>query len=309
MAVMPYQAYEMPVANWSPLFRYLGIHRVNYGEAGIGQERVQFAPFEMDVTQPSNYWLIRVDAASGLQSPDRGGYFWTRPPSGAQNSVNYQDLRFINETGTDAFSVMTEIPVRAVQYNTTGGGDGGLGDMKIATKARFINGKQWQLTQITRTYINTGSLTKGLGAGHFSLEPGLLARYQVSPETYLHGEAKLWIPLGANPAVAGQVMRYGIGVSHVLYETDNFAILPSFEMIALQYLGGHSTYVNSTVPFATSVVSNNGDVAVNLVKGVRFVLGPPGDLGLFELGVSGMLGVGTSKYLDGMFRVDLKFIY
>lgn len=309
ITAIPQPLYEEPPRNLNRRFRFMGPDEASHQEPGIGQERVQFAPFEMDVTQPSNYWLIRVDAASGLQSPDRGAYFWSRPTSGAQNSVDYQDLRFINETGTDSFSVMTEIPVRAVQYNTTGGGDGGLGDMKVATKVRFINGKKWQLTQISRMYINTGSLTKGLGAGHLSLEPGILARYQVNPDTYLHGEAKLWFPLGANPLVAGQVLRYGVGVSHVLYETDTFAILPTLEMVAFQYLGGHSTYVNTTTPFSTSTVSNNGDVAVNVINGARFVFGPPGDLGLFELGISGMFGLGTNKYLDGMLRVDLKFNY
>lgn len=309
ITAIPQPLYEERPRRSGRRFHFMGADEVSHQEPGIGQERVQFAPFEMDVTQPSNYWLIRVDAASGLQSPDRGAYFWSRPTSGAQNSVNYQDLRFINETGSDSFSVMTEIPVRAVQYNTTGGGDGGIGDMKVATKVRFINGKHWQLTQISRMYINTGNLTKGLGAGHLSIEPGLLARYQVNPDTYLHGEAKLWFPMGANPMVAGQVLRYGVGVSHVLYETDTFAILPTLEMVAFQYLGGHSTYVNTTTPFTTSTVSNNGDVALNVINGARFVFGPPGDLGLFELGISGMFGLGTNKYLDGMLRVDLKFNY
>ena len=298
---------HLVVENWSPLVQRFFLTPDSSGEAGIGQERVQFAPFEMDVTQPSNYWLIRADAGYGLQHPDRASFFWSRSGSGqTQNSINYQDLRLINELGTDSFSVMTEIPVRAVDYLTTGGSDGGLGDMKVATKVRMINGKQWQISQIFRTYIPTGNMMRGTGTGHVSLEPGLLARYKVSPITYLHGQIKLWFPIGADPIVAGQVLTYGIGVSHVLYETDTFAVLPTLEMVNYQFMGSHQRVVD---PLTNTVLvtSSRGDYATNLVMGTRFVLGPPGDLGLVELGVSGMFGMGSERYLDSMLRVDLKF--
>ena len=291
------------VQNWSPLLRRLGVDATGCEEPGIGHERVMFAPFEIDPTQPTNYWLVRYDSGFGLRTPDRAEYFWSKPgkgPAMSRDQINFQDLRFINETGSDSFSVITEIPVRFIDADSLHS-TSGIGDMKVATKLRLINGQKWQVTQILRTYINTGSARKGVGAGHLSLEPGLLARYELSPDTYLHSECKLWVPIAGDPVFSGNVLRSGLGISHVLYETDRFAIIPNLEMVNFTYLTGQKT-VGTRSPRV------NGEAAINLMPGARFVFGPKGDLGLFELGVSGLVGLGD-EYVNQMFRVDFKLSY
>jgi len=295
------------VENWSPIAHWFGLGRDPNGnycsDVGIGHERVVFAPFEIDPSQPTNFTMVRWDSGFGLQTPNRSEYFMSGPGKGpalSPNSMNFQDLRFVNETGSDAFSVQTEIPVRFIEPVT--GSTSGLGDMKVATKARLINGKKWQITQIFRTYIPTGVSTKGVGTGHVSLEPGVLSRYEISPSTYVHGEVKFLIPIAADPGFASNVLTYGVGVSHVFYETNNFAIIPDFEMVNYNFLGGQKT-VNGIA------VNAAGDTAVNLIPGARFVVGPKGDLGLFEFGISNMIGVGVDRYVNDLLRLDFKFVY
>ena len=296
------------VDNWSPIAQFFGIGRNQdpnvSGDVGIGHERVVFAPFEIDPTQPTNFSMIRWDSGFGLQTPDRAEYFTIAPgkgPAFPPNSIKYQDLRFINEAGTDSVSVQTEIPVRFIEPYS-GGSTSGMGDMKVATKLRLVNGKKWQITQILRTYIPTGSASKGVGTGHVSMEPGVLARYEINPATFVHGQVKYWIPIAGDPGLAGDVLTYGVGISHVLYETNNFAIIPDLEMVNYDFLTGNKTLNGVSI-------SSNGETTYNVVTGARFVIGPKGDLGLFEFGISNMIGIGTDRYVNDLLRFDFKFVY
>jgi hypothetical protein len=296
------------VENWSPLVRHLGFSGTCCGEPGIGHERVVFAPFIMDPTQPQNYTMMRWDSGFGLHTPDRSEFFWSKPGKGpaiSPDQINFQDMIYVNETGSSAFSVMTEIPVRFIE--TDYGSTSGMGDMKVATKARLINGKNWQITQIFRTYINTGSTTKGVGAGHVSLEPGILARYELRPDTYVHGEVKFLVPIAATTGFASNILTYGVGVSHVLYETDHFAIIPNLEMVNYDFLSGQKTIGNTSLS-PGQIVNANNDLAINVIPGARFVFGPRGDLGLFEFGISNLIGLGD-RYVNDMLRLEFKFTH
>lgn len=299
------------VSNWSPLVKFFGWHQnadPNCGsDIGIGHERVMFAPFEIDASQPTNFLMVRWDSGFGLHTPDRAEYFWSMPGRGPAlsptypNTLNFQELRFINEVGSQVFSVQTEIPLRLLEPDS-GGSSSGIGDMKVATKARLVNGKRWQVTQIMRTYIPIGSAQNGMGTGHVSLEPGALVRYEVKPNTYIHTQVKYWIPIAADVGFASNVLTTGVGVSHVLYETNNFAIIPVVEFVNYDFLSGQKT-VNGVN------VYSGGENAYNVVTGARFVIGPKGDLGLFEFGVSNTTGVGKDRYVDDLLRFDFKFIF
>lgn len=299
------------VSNWSPLVRYFGLGHnpdPNCGsDIGIGHERVMFAPFEIEASQPTNFLMLRWDSGYGLQTPDRAEYFWSMPGRGPAlsptypNSLNYKELRFINEVGNQVFSVQTEIPLRLLEPDV-GGSSSGIGDMRVATKARLVNGKRWQITQIMRTYIPIGSAQNGMGTGHVSLEPGALVRYEVRPDTFVHTQVKYWIPIAADVGFASNVLTTGVGVSHVLYESNNFAIIPVVEFVNYGFLSGQKT-VNGISVYA------GGENAYNIVTGARFVIGPKGDLGLFELGVSNTTGVGVDRYVDDLLRFDFKFIF
>ena len=196
----------------------------------------------------------------------------------------------------------TELPFRWVNPDINPNHTG-LGDLKVATKTVLVNGEVWQFTNLMRLYFNTGSASMGTGTGHLSLEPGLLARYKWSEFTNLHGEIKYWVPMGGTPSFSGQVLEYGLGISHLLYEDDSIAYIPTFEVVAWSILNGQKT-----TP-AGLVVDANAEDVVALLPGLRVVMDKGGDLGLFEFGISGGIGLGNSQFYDGMWRLDFRWSY
>jgi hypothetical protein len=296
-----------------PLGKLMGLRRGSeFADAGIGQERVVWAISEIEPSQPLNNFRIRVDSAYRLERPDRAEYFWSKPglPKGpplAESLVDYQELRFLLEAGGPSFSVLTELPLRIVDpviNNNTAG----LGDVNVATKVVMLNGSRWQISQVTRTYMNTSVSRRGLGAGHFSLEPGLLFRFKYDERTYVHHEIKFWFPLDGDPDHSGEVLRLGIGVSRVLHETDAFAVIPTLEFVGWSVLDGLET-PPPIGPIVLPPVEIDPEGIFNIHPGVRFVADTGGDLGLFELGISGSFSASRNRWYEGLLRVDLRWSY
>jgi hypothetical protein len=272
---------------------------------GIGRERLMFSQFEIDVTQPQNQFQFRIDLASGFRMPDRAEYFFAGPARGPlpETSVDYQDLRFLMELGGPAFSVATEIPIRILDPvrnpNTAG-----LSDLNLTTKTVLMTGNDWQLTQIFRTYFNTGSPGKGLGTGHISIEPGMLARYRASDTFYWHGAVQYWVPLGGDPLHSGEILKYGVGWSHLLYDSDTFAIIDSFEVVGWTVLDGQR--LDPATGIALPV---DGEGVIHCYPGIRFVRDTGGDMGVVEFGVSGTVGFGNSRWMDDLVRLEFRVLY
>lgn len=274
---------------------------------GIGSRQVPFALFHIDPVEPLSQIRLRADFANGLKTPDRAERFWAAPPVGPaqpERKVNYQTFSVYSETGGDHFAAFTEVPL--VFMNADVNGDTtGVGNITIGQKFLLTNpnNRRWQIAQIMRTYLPTGSSSRGLGNGLTALEPGLLFRYRRSERTYLHGEFKYWIPLGGDPRHAGQVVQYGTGMSHVLWQTDERAVMSTLELIGTTIGDGQATLPNGTVRRA------NGDTFFSILPGIRTALGPSGDLGLFEVGISSGLTFGDAGWYDSRFLCDFRWSY
>lgn len=277
-------------------------------EAGIGRERVAFALFEIDSTQPQASFTFRTQAGYNVGFPDRSEYFFAKPGRGpaADTGADFQDFRFLLEAGGGSASLITDIPIRVLDpelnENTTG-----FGDMSTTAKVVLLNGGDWMMTQVTKTTFNTGNAKKGLGTGHISMEPGMLFRYNSSDLTFWHGELKYNFPIAGDPAHSGQVLKWGVGVSHVIYETDAFAIIPTFEYTNMWFLDGGVTIVDPPLP--NTVVDVDGDGLSYFTEGVRLVIDSGGDLGLMEVGMSFSQQIGSLGYYDSLIRLDMRFIY
>lgn len=292
---------------WGKWGSILGIYRDPFAEPGLGTERAGVAPFELDVTQPFNQCRLRFDAAYDVEFPDRSEYFWAKTAGGRgpllpEESVDYQDVRFLMEVGGDKFSTATDIGIRSVDPinnpNHTG-----LADMSIAPKTVIIDGDQWQISTIFRTYINTGSPSMGLGTGHVSLEPGVLFRHRYNDWNYFHGELKYWFPLGSDPIHSGQVLRWGLGWSRVGWETDDFSVIPTFELVHWTALNGQKTNPNG---FPLPV---DGDSILVFFPGLRMSYDSGGDLGLCEFGISGGIATTGQRWYSGLLRFDVRWVY
>lgn len=292
-----------PCSPWFKIFR--PFCSVPVSEYGIGKERVMFAPFLIETPLPQNFTGFRFDLASGLERPDRAELFWAKQgvsPSLNETEVNYQETRLILSTGSRVFSTTTEIPIRFLdpKFNPN---TAGLGDISIATKLLLIDGDQWKLTQFFKTVTPTGAKSRGLGTGHLSFEPGFLAQWKWTDNAYFFGELRYLFAVGGDAVHSGQQIRYGLGVSSVSYETDDFAILPTFELVGFSVLDGNATLSDGQV----ADVDSEGSVVMS--TGVRFVFGPAGDLGLFELGVNTALALNDKALYSTLGTIDLRFIY
>lgn len=278
-------------------------------EPRLGAERVIHAPSFIETTQPLNNFRLRLDTAYDYRAPDRAEYFWARTGDGRgpdltpERTVDYQDIRAYLEMGGDAFSVGTDIPIRIVEPSLNEN-HAGLGDITITTKTKFLDGKHWQLTNLFRVYIPSGDADKGLGTGHTSLEPGFAWRYKWSDVTYFHGDLKYWFPLGGDNLFEGEVLSYGIGMSHVWSETDCWAVIPTFEIVGYSFIGG--LYTDSFLGTPV-VVPVDSDGIMNIHPGVRFVRDKGSDCGVQELGLFSGFAVSEDNLYEEILRVELRW--
>ena len=206
------------------------------------------------------------------------------------------------ETGGPKFSTQIEVPIRVVDP-VINPNHAGLGDMFIMTKTLLLDGDRWQLAQLFKTHINTGSPLMGLGTGHVSLEPGLAYRYRWNDSFYLHGDTTYWFALGGHPTHSGQVLRSTFGMSGVLYENDVTALIPTLEFITWTALNGQRTS-NTGIPQGV-----DGEGILNIQPGLRYVWDTGGDFGMFELGLSSAFRVTNNHWYDNMFRFDIRWAY
>src|SRR5262245_18726712 len=295
-----------PLVTWDELHAIAKRPVSPTGEPGLGRERVMYAPFEIDITQPFGNFLLRADAAYNLTKPDRAEYFWARPGRGPilpESGVAYQDFHFRMENGGDAFSIATDIPIRLLNPDVNDN-TGGIGDIQLVQKTRLMNGSRWQMTQILRTIFNSGNARKGLGTGHVAMEPGLLCRFKWNDITYLHSEVLIRFPIAGDPMYSGPAWTWGLGVSTVWYETDTFAVIPTLEFVNTWIIDGQVTPIGAVAP-----VDVRGDGIFNLGPGLRTVWDTGGDMGVVEMGANAMLAVGSDGWYDALVRFDLRFVF
>lgn len=273
-------------------------------EPGIGREYVMHAPFQVSTTQPFNHYRFGLDLAYDLPSPDRSEYFWAGPPRGPrpERSVDYQDMRIKFEVGSPKFSVGTEIPIRVLDPEVNAN-HAGLGDMNITTKTVLHTGQSWQLTQFLKTYISTGSASMGLGTGHASMEPGMLARYKIDDDNYFHASLTYWFPLGGNPIHGGEVLSQGYAWSHVAYDSDSKALIHSIEAVHWAALDGLRTVAGE------GVFDVDGDNILNLYFGTRLISDNGGDFGPVEYGLNWGTALSGNSWYRNLLRFEARFYY
>jgi hypothetical protein len=159
------------------------------------------------------------------------------------------------------------------------------------------------VAQQTLTYLSTGSASRGMGTGHTAIEPAILSRYRFNDCTYLFSEVRYWIPIGGTAEHVGGVLRWNFGASTIWLETDAFAALPTLEILGTSFLDGQETLPDGTVQ------NIDGATGVEVLPGMRWVLGPKGDLGLFELAVAGGPQFGDPGWVDSRLKVELRWSF
>lgn len=277
------------------------------GGGGIGHERVMFALFDIENSQPESDLKMQFNAVYHEKDPDRAEFFWSEigvlGPKLPEPFVDWQSVNTSLELASGkSFSVTTEIPLELLDP-VNNPNTAGLGDLQIKTKTVLLNGNSWQITQYMDIYTPTGDSMKGLGTGHVSLEPGFLFQYKWSPETYLHGELRYWFPIGGDPIFGGQVLRYGFGISHLLYENDTFAAIPTLEFVGWTVFDG----MQSSPLGIPQMVDTMG--IFNIEPGIRFASDTGGDLGVIDWGFHASFAVTQNRWFNASLMAEIRFLF
>lgn len=223
---------------------------------------------------------LRVDAAYNWTMPDRGEVLWAqtggRGPSQAEASVDYQELAVYGEYAiASRFGLFLELPARLIDPEINDN-TGGLADGNAGFKFALVQSPETLLTLQVRTIFPSGSGHKGLGARHVSIEPAVLGLYRLGKYMSWEGEFRDLVPLNGTPGFAGNVLRYGTGLTYSLYAKNAVNVQSVAELVGWTLTGGDVTIVDGPGAFHTT--SAAGDTIVNTAVGVRWVIAARGSL-------------------------------
>jgi hypothetical protein len=263
----------------------------------------------IDSAVPMDQFRFRFDAAYRDHRPNRAEFFWPKGGPGqpgplrAETSVDYQDLNSYLELAVNpSLSGFVEAPVRFVNPEVNPNA-AGFADMNAGFKWAFLNGEDWLATFQFRTYIPTGNAHRGLGNDHVSLEPALLLNLQLTERLLLEGEFRWWAPIGGTD-FAGDILRYGVGLSYGERCADRFWLTPVVELVGWTVLDGQVSFARPGVADGVVVEDASGQTIVNIKFGVRMGLGEVADL---YTGYGRTL-TGNNWYKD-TFRVELRLLF
>lgn len=240
---------------------------------------------------------VRLRFSSGRDAtrPDRGEYFYAKcgcfanpaaagpafdpkaPGPGTTSfakSVDFNQLEVYTEAKIgDRASVFMDTPVRWVSYTPVDGtadlnNGAGLSDIGLGFKFVLTSDCEHALTFQLRGTLPSGAAADGLGTGNYSLEPGLLYMRKLSDELTLEAELRDWFAIGGTD-YAGNLIRYGVGVSYEAYKSCNFSLRPVAEFVGWTFTNGKETTI---VPGALTADAS-GDTIINAKLGLRAFMG------------------------------------
>jgi len=283
---------------------------------------------------------VRFDANYDDTSPDKAEFFYAKcgcfasPQAGSlfdprargpvhvsgssplskfmgQASINYQEVAtYLEYAPTQRFSGFIELPARFIQP-TLGSGTSGFSDLNIGVKYALIANPNQYYTFQFRTYVPTGDSYVGLGTGHASLEPALLVFQRLSDRLFFSGEFRDWIPVGGSD-FAGNVLRYGVGLTYNIVLTDHLRIAPVNEIVGWSILNGQEFIPDKFSSTYGQVKTVGGQTIVNEKIGLRIGLGDYSQAG----GGSGLndrhsiyVGYGTALTGDHWYKNTFRLEY
>jgi len=230
----------------------------------------------VDMAIPADQIRFRFDANENNPRPTRAEFFYPQSGPGNpgtpdnENSVNYQEATsIIEKLITPGLSVFVEVPVRSVDFGMDPT-QTGLSDINAGVKCAVISQEDFVTSLQLRTYIPTGDSFRGLGTHHTSLEPALLIYKRLTDRLVLEGEFRDWIPISGTD-FAGNVVRFGTGLSYSLYQGERLRIDPVAEMVGWVILSGKDAKPLGGDQFET--IDAAGQFILNVKFGLNWKFG------------------------------------
>jgi ferredoxin len=275
----------------------------------LGEKRAAVASQFQDWAHPTTVIRLHFNAAFDLEHPDRALYFWSKQAITSadpgnrprEENVDVRDFTFYWETApSKKASAFVEIPLRQLEPDVKPNYDG-MGDMTIGTKLVFCDKNDFLATFQFKTYIPTGASDHGTGTGHTSLEPGFLTTWNICPRTYWQNEVELWIPIGGDKKLEGQILKYNSSLNYLLWENEccNKALIPTIELVSWIPLSGQ---------FFSIVDQQNrsGDnvAIVNVGAGFRYVMSEH-----CEWGFGANFNISDEQWYDSYYQVQFRWFF
>lgn len=266
------------------------------------------AAFFVESARPQTQQRYRWDAGYNLIFPDRNEFFWARAdgfgtgpspkaPFKGEKRLDYNDLSLYTETAAALISLFVNLPYRSINPEVDNGASG-FGDMDIGTKTLLFDCELFQIAFQLKTTLPVGNFTKGLGAGHVSLEPSLILGLRIGPDTYFQGQVAEWIPFGTSPGYFGSLLHY-----HGSFNQTIWRVLPDVPLIATLEANGWSFQAGSyTDPFLGSFQKSNGENYLSFGPGFRLVI-----CDRFDFGIGTAFAVSNHHWADQLYRSEFRY--
>lgn len=256
--------------------------------------------FFVDGARPVSQMRLRWDYGNNLVLPDRSEYFWGkigggRGPSKPETRVNYSQLTIYNEAATERFSVFTEMPYLSLN-NSVNPGAAGFGDLKVGTKSMLLDCELIQLSFQFTTSIPVGNSTKGLGTGHVSLEPSLIAAIKLYPDTYLQAQISQWCPI-AGSDFAGGVLHYHFSLNHVICRP-----VGDTQLVGTLEFNGYSFESGAYTDPVLGRQASTGTTYASIGPGIRYIICDKVDFGF-----GAAFAVTDPHFANQLFRTEFRW--
>jgi len=259
----------------------------------------------IDSALPKSQARVLFDFAEDIRRPTRAEFFQPKggipgspgPPLPETNVDYFQITSYAEIAIFQQFSAFMTTPLRFVDADVNKD-PWGLGDIDIGFKWAFVNMPKLVTTFQGRLYIPT-AVNRALGTDHVSLEPAFLGDYHIMDKLTLEGEVRYWVPIGGTD-FAGDILRYGAGLSYKFPLADKVFLTPVVEGIGWTVLGGKEL-VPETGTFA---IQNAETTIFNVYGGLRLGFGTTASV----YAGYGRALTGPAWYRD-IFRLEVRFVF
>lgn len=249
---------------------------------------------------------FRADATYGIDKVNRGEYLWAWPsavsngPPSVESNVDYQRYSaYFEYAVANNFSAFIESGILALNPEINGNTTG-VGDIQAGFKYGLIQDEDTLVTFQMKFYADNGDAARGLGTGHFSVEPGILFLQQFDCFV-LEGEFKHWASIDGTDPFEGSLIQYGLGGSTSLEPWGLPDVRPVVELVGWTFLNGRA---DRQTPGGIIAEDAEGHTIVNAKVGTRLRVTDSTDV---------YLGYGRSltgqRFYEDIFRAELRLAF
>jgi hypothetical protein len=264
------------------------------------------AAFFQDTVRPQTYTRLRWDSGVDVRQPERAEFMWARPgaiggrgPQNIESRLDYDTLSLYQEVSAGAISLFINAPYVGVDP-VNNPGHSNFGDLDVGTKTLLIDCELLQLSFQFRTYIPVAISRNGLGTGHTSLEPSVLASIKLMQDTYLQTQLAYWIPIGGDQPFEGATWWYAASLNHQWFQRGPFALISTAEFNGWTFTDGAVANRAAAQP----QFLRGEDTYITLGGGLRLVI-----CDKFDIGFGSSFAVTNNHFADQLYRTEFRLKY